>query len=183
MLLKKCKEKGPKKSHQILSLGQERCPCHLKLSLGSGRSPERTILSFLFQKCRGAAEGHKKIRCRHGFLFLSGHWPALGNHSRTMRLCRGHRFIGLGAATSELMSPSRTLAQGYAQGGCPELSQFPASGLRGSRACQGGCLEGLGGPWKLGEPGGWAASQTEGPQGAGGARGHGLTLSEALLYR
>lgn len=183
MLLKKCKEKGPKKSHQILSLGQERCPCHLKLSLGSGRSPERTILSFLFQKCRGAAEGHRKIRCRRGFLFLSGHWPALGNHSRTMRLCRGHRFIGPGAATSELMRPSRTLAQGYAQGRCPELSQFPASGLIGSRACQGGCLEGLGGPWKLGEPRERAASWTEGPQEVGGARGHGLTLSEALLYR
>lgn len=109
------------------------------------------------------------MRRRCGFLFLSGHWPGLGDHFRTMRLCQGYRFIGPGAATSELIRLSRTLAQGYAQGGCPELSQFPASGLRGSRACQGGCLEGLGGPWKLGEPGGWPASQSEGPQGVGGA--------------
>ena len=55
--------------------------------------------------------------------------------------------------------------------------------LKLPRDSQGGCLEGLGGPWKLGEPRERAASWTEGPQEVGGARGHGLTLSEALLYR
>lgn len=107
------------------------------------------------------------------------HWPGLGDHSRIMRLCQGHGFTW--CSYVRLMRPSRT--PGLCPGQCPELSQFPASGLKGSRACQGGCLEGRGGPWKLGEPGGWAASWTEGPQGAGGARGQGLTLSKALLFR